>query len=310
MEVDASLISNDEESDQDEDHLTDMDTDDELRFTQETEHMEKDPVPRAFDLDGPTTTDVEHIPTIITDEEDRITETPTAELLRYHYDMGHISFAKLQQMAKQRVLPHHLSKCAIPVCSACQYAKATRRPWRAKTASSHDRTTPSKPGEVISVDQLVSPVPGLIAQMTGFITKQRYKYATVYIDQYSGFSFVYLQRTASAQETLQSKQAMERYAQTRNISIKAYHADNGIFKAKEWVQACHDARQQLTFAAVGAHHANGKAERRIRELQELARTQLIHANRRWPQAITSNLWPYALRHANDCVNNTPNLQTG
>ena len=162
---------------------------------------------------------------------------------------------------------------------------------------------------MISVDQLVSPVPGLIAQMTGFITKQCYKYATVYIDQYSGFSFVYLQRTVSAQETLQSKQAMERYAQAHNIIIKAYHADNGIFKAKEWVQACHDARQQLTFAAVGAHHANGKAEHCICELQELARTQLIHANRRWPNAITSNLWPYALRHANDCVNNTPNLQS-
>ena len=104
-------------------------------------------------------------------------------------------------------------------------------------------------------------------------------------------------------------QAMERYAQARNITINAYHADNGIFKAKEWVQACYDARHQLTFAAVGAHHANGKAEHRIRELQELARTQLIHANRRWPNAITSNLWPYALRHASDCVNNTPNLQS-
>ena len=71
-------------------------------------------------------------------------------------------------------------------------------------------------------------------------------------------------------ETLESKQAMECYAQARNITIKAYHADNGIFKAKEWVQACHDARQQLTFTVVGADHANGKAEHRIRELQELA----------------------------------------
>ena len=123
---------------------------------------------------------------------------------------------------------------------------------------------------MVSVDQLVSPVPGLIVQMTGFITKWRYKYATVYIDQFSGFSFIYLQQTVSAQETLQSKQAMERYAQAQNIIINAYHADNGIFKAKEWVQACHDARQQLPFAAVGAHHANGKAEHRIRELHELA----------------------------------------
>ena len=74
---------------------------------------------------------------------------------------------------------------------------------------------------------------------------------------------------ALAQETLQSKQAMEWYAQARNITIQADHAINGIFKAKEWVQACHEARQQLTFAAVGAHHANGKAEHRIHELQEL-----------------------------------------
>ena len=56
-----------------------------------------------------------------------------------------------------------------------------------------DIMLPSMPGQVVSVDQLVSPVPGLITQMTGFITKQLYKYATVYIDQFSSFSFVYLQ---------------------------------------------------------------------------------------------------------------------
>ena len=62
------------------------------------------------------------------------------------------------------------------------------------------------------------------------------------------------------------------------------------------------------FSAVGAHHANGKAEQHIRELQELARTQLIHANHRWPKAISAHLWLYAIRHAKDCVNNTPNMQ--
>ena len=46
-----------------------MDTDDEMRFSQESERMEKDPVPRSFNLDGPTTTDVAQRPTIITDEE-------------------------------------------------------------------------------------------------------------------------------------------------------------------------------------------------------------------------------------------------
>ena len=81
------------------------------------------------------------------------------------------------------------------------------------------------------VDQLVSPTPGLIAQMTGFITKQRYKYATVFVDQYSELSFVYLQCTALATETLEGKRTFERYARLRYVTISAHHADNGIFKA-------------------------------------------------------------------------------
>jgi hypothetical protein len=37
----------------------------------------------------------------------------------------------------------------------------------------------------------------------------------------------------------------------------------------------------------------------------MARTYLIHANRNWPDAINAHLWPYALRHANECTNITP-----
>ena len=62
------------------------------------------------------------------------------------------------------------------------------------------------------------------------------------------------------------------------------------------------------FAGVNAHHQNGIAERRIRELQELTRTMLIFANRRWPKMVTANLWPYALRMANTVYNVTPSLQ--
>jgi hypothetical protein len=65
--------------------------------------------------------------------------------------------------------------------------------------------------------------------------------------------------------------------------------DNGIFKAHQWMQACRDDQQGMTFAGVNAHHQNGHAERRIRELQELARAMLIHANARWKDSITPNL---------------------
>jgi hypothetical protein len=81
----------------------------------------------------------------------------------------------------------------------------------------------------VSVDQLVSPTPGLIAQLSGFITKERYLYATVYVDQASGLGYVYLQKTASAKETLESKRAFERYTADRGVIVQAYHANNGIF---------------------------------------------------------------------------------
>ncbi len=40
----------------------------------------------------------------------------------------------------------------------------------------------------------------------------------------------------------------------------------------------------------------------------MACTMLIHAHHRWPSTITPNLWPYALRMANDTINVMPNLK--
>ena len=135
-------------------------------------------------------------------------------------------------MARQSIIPKSLSNCQIPFCSACSYAKLTKRPWKPCTSYDYKQSLMvMQPGQLVSKDMLISPTLGLIAQMSGFITKQRYHYATVYVDQATGYAYVYLQQTASAQETLESKKAFERAAATHNISIKAYHADNGIFKA-------------------------------------------------------------------------------
>ena len=162
---------------------------------------------------------------------------------------------------------------------------------------------------MVAVDQLVSPTPGLIAQISGYLTTKRYKYATVFVDLYSRYGYVYLQKTASANETCEGKKAFEAHALRSGVRIQNYHADNGIFKANLWVQACLENGQGLMFAGVNAHHQNGVAERRIRTLQEMARTMLIHANKRWADSITTNLWPYAIRIANDAINNTPNMAT-
>ena len=40
---------------------------------------------------------------------------------------------------------------------------------------------------------------------------------------------------------------------------RAYHANNGIFRAHGWVNACKQKEQNLTFVGVKAHDQNGYA---------------------------------------------------
>jgi len=113
----------------------------------------------------------------------------------------------------------------------------------------------------VLVDQLVSLTPGLIAQVTGFLTKKQCRCATAYVNQASSFGCVHLQKEASAEEMIQGKKAFEMRALSMGVAAKACHAGNGNFKAKAQVVVCQQKKQHLTFTAVGAHHTNGKAER-------------------------------------------------
>ena len=230
-----------------------------------------------------------------------------AEVLQLHYRLGHISFEKMRVMAKMGTIDKRFAKYPKPECAACAYAKLTKRQWRNKVQKNYTNYVATQPGEIVSVDQMISPVPGLVAQITGKLTNKRYKCATIYVDHASRFGYVYLQKTATAEETIEGKEAFEAVMRLHNISVKAYHADNGIFKANKWVENCKVNRQRLTFAGVNAHHQNGIAERRIRELQDSARSMILHANKRWPNTITTNLWPYAMKMACEVFNNSPNL---
>ncbi len=237
---------------------------------------------------------------------DKPKENPSAELLRYHYKYNHISFRRLQEMAKAGIIPARLANCPVPHCPSCSYGKATRKSKQTKTKRSvNPPKEVNKPGDCVSVDVMVTTTPGLIAQMAGFLTRQRYKYACVFVDHHSDLGFIHLLKEQTAEALLEAKQAFESYSDAAGVDIKHYHADNGIFAAKAWKQACAENHQGLTFAGVNSHHQNGRAERRIRSIQDQARTTLIHGNSRWPDAITPNLWPYAVRMASEMLNNTP-----
>ena len=286
-----AIVSDDEESDEDE-TMPHRDTPRKVRFPFDEDHEQR----------------------VITDESFHSTETMSKdqlELLKLHNKYGHISFKILRNMAKQGLIPSKFVHVDPPKCPSCLYGKQTKRPWRTKAKPSPiGGHKPAHPGECVSVDQLISKTPGLIAQVKGWLTKKRYQAATVFADHASGLTYVHVSEGTTADETLEAKAAFEAYAADMGVTIKHYHADNGRFAEAAFMDQVKASGQTITFCGVGAHHQNGVAERRIRDITEHARTMLLHASHRWPKAINVHLWPYAIRLAAHIRNHVPRESEG
>jgi hypothetical protein len=136
-----------------------------------------------------------------TEEEDFCTcAQDSQEYMHWHYRWNHPTHTVMTKMAKQGSLPRRITKILTtmskqhtkpPMCNDCCGAKATRKPWRGKGKryiQKHLKKTPH-PGEVVSVDQLESSIPGFIGLMTGKLTNQRIVASTVYVDHASDLSY-------------------------------------------------------------------------------------------------------------------------
>ena len=109
----------------------------------------------------------------------------------------------------------------------------------------------TKPGDVVSVDQMEASTPGFLGQNTGRLTRKHYKIATAFVDQASKLGYVYVQQSVDAAATIQAKRAFEAYARVLGVEIKHYHADNGIFNSQEFLFNIKQSRQTISFCGVG-----------------------------------------------------------
>jgi hypothetical protein len=231
--------------------------------------------------------------------------------MHWHYCLGHLSFAKLKLLAKNGEIPRRLAKVPAPKCVGCLFGAMTKLPWCGKESkSSHEVFATTKPGECVSVDHMVSTQTGFFAHLKGKLTSKRYRAASIFVDHFSRLRFVHLMQDLLSEETINTKLAFERFAAEHGMAIKHYHCNNGRFADNAFKQACKQGNQQLTFCGVNAHFQNGITKRAIRDLSESARKQLLHARQRWPAAVHTALWPYALRNAALMHNNPPTLKDG
>jgi hypothetical protein len=131
--------------------------------------------PDAFIQQGPLTFDPS--PPLAEDEDAPLAAADDqAELMGWHYHLGHLPFPKLKQLALNGEIPKTLAKLMPPKCTGCLFGAMTKLPWHGKESkSSHKVFVATKPGETVSVDQMTSTEVGFFTQLKGSLTKKRYK---------------------------------------------------------------------------------------------------------------------------------------
>eukprot|EP00804_Cyclotella_cryptica_P027788 CCRYP_009212-RA/>CCRYP_009212-RA protein AED:0.44 eAED:0.14 QI:0/-1/0/1/-1/1/1/0/824 len=248
------------------------------------------------------------------------------EILLWHQRLSHASLSTIHNLCRQscRLVPRspdnlvplhwgHFLPCTYNVpnavcdhllCGACECAKAKRRRPRVVGASAGaTRSMVLKqnhlhPGDCLSCDHYISPIPGRVVAPSGYSsTRHGYVGGTIYVDHASGWIFHSPQKSLNAADTIRGKLLLEREAAELDIQIKALHSDNGVFNSAEFRQHCDSYRQRLSFSGVGAHHQNGVAERSIQAIANMARASMRHASLRWPDRPILDLWPLAMSYA-------------
>ena len=101
-------------------------------------------------------------------------------LMTIHEQLGHLSFSILKLMARCGMIPRELANVEPLPCPGCAYGKVHRRQWRYKGIRNMKKLRmATSPGEVVSMDQMVSPMPGFVPVHRGNPTTQRYCGATI-----------------------------------------------------------------------------------------------------------------------------------
>jgi hypothetical protein len=192
------------------------------------------------------------------------------EMMSHHCRLHHTPFPKLIAIVEQGEIPKCLSalKGRCPICVSCLFGQAHKRPWRSKSKQKHPNCMPTDyaPGKKTSLNQMVPAQPGLVPQMSGHLTNLCIMAATVFVDHFSDYVYVYLMRDLTLTKTLLAKHTYKRFLASLGVESKVHHADNGCFADKGFRDDCTSSNQMITFCGVGSHHQNGIAECKIKDI--------------------------------------------
>ena len=148
-----------------------------------------------------------------------------------------------------------LASCQPLVCASCMLVCAHKKPWRKKGKEKHVIRSESEKaaGDNTSLDALMSSTPGIILQMSGFLTSNCFWAATVFVDYSTSYMYTHLQWGQTLIESIEAKASYEKMAETFGIILKKFHTDNGIFAEEGFKSKMSNNNQTIGYCGVGAH---------------------------------------------------------
>ena len=113
------------------------------------------------------------------------------EWLQWHNCLNHLSHNGMIQLVHAGVLPKKFL-CfwhSAPFCASYNFGEAHHRQWRYKSTPGRSirSVRDTSPSAQVSIDQMISAQPGLLAQMSGHLTRRRISCTTIFKDHFSNF---------------------------------------------------------------------------------------------------------------------------
>ena len=120
------------------------------------------------------------------------------DILVWNHNLNRCSFKYLLRLSKRLIITSNINKVRkLPPCVAYLFRKSHKRPWRTKgkhSGGSTRKPSETRPGAMTLIDKMVYDQPGLIHQVTGYLTHSRLWSYTVFLDHYSKYCYAQLIR--------------------------------------------------------------------------------------------------------------------
>ena len=134
----------------------------------------------------------------------------------WNHHLGHLHSRKLRILYIISIIPKKFTAVKPHKCVVCIYGEMNKSPWHNKGKKVTNMIQPvTAPGQYMSVNQLECLLPGFISQLKGTATKNRYREAAVFVDNFRRMGCTYLQRNLTSDETLKEKSTLRPTAEKK-----------------------------------------------------------------------------------------------